>query len=958
MSAFSIPKTDAEYNPEIPATARDLARALGGEEDGRGWVAKCPVPGHGQGRGDRNPSLGIDESGGKLLVTCRAGCSQEAVIEELRRLGLWRTPKKRNATSQDRLQETWREAAPDTGRIAEYLRFRGLSGTVPIDIRLHPSLRYYDKQRRHTGTFPAMVAPVRAPDGAVVNLHRTYLAQGGPGKAAVDEPKKLMTPSTKGATRGASVRLADAGETLAVTEGIETGLAVQESTGTPTWAAISASFMAAIELPETAQRVEIWADHDAGGAGQASANRLARRCHEQGREVVVLLPKEPGTDWLDVLNARGAEALRAARAGSEPWEPGMGRPDIKTAKGILHELATSGEEALIRADAPIYARGDALQRPVLDEVDAADGRKTKVARLAAVTPELMIDHLSRAAAWWRLDQRRDEWVPTDPPPLVAKIILARYGEWRFPKIAGVITTPTLRPDGSLLTTPGLDESTRLLLLAPPPMPDIPGRPTRDHARAALKVLDALLADFPIAEDDGASRSVALSELITPVVRGALGAVPLHTNTAPEPGSGKSYLVDLAAAIATGRWCPVIAAGGCDEAELEKRMGAAALACQPLLSLDNVNGVLRSDLLCQLIERPLVEVRVLGESRNVVIENRSTIFATGNNLALSGDLLRRTIRCRMDAGMERPEKRKFRHNPFQMIIDDRGRYVAAALVIARAYIEAGMPGKLVPLASFERWSDFVRSALVWLDCADPVDSMEAVREDDPWRAELNAVVEAWAALRPNELITSSDLAELAVGSEKCPSDPALHEALMAVAGRRGVIDTRSLGYWLRKHRGRIVGPWRIERAGNVESGRIWILSPATTRGGRPMEIPVSSAGDAGDAGDVPAPNARDAAGRVREHGSAMSLEVPENISSISRSPAEPDLRRGPHPGPGACRACGGDVWWKHAQPSLPWHCAACDPPSDPAGQRTWWARGTGILPEPEARRRLIEASKAS
>jgi hypothetical protein len=46
----------------------------------------------------------------------------------------------------------------------------------------------------------------------------------------------------------------------------------------------------------------------------------------------------------------------------------------------------------------------------------------------------------------------------------------------------------MRPDGSLLLTPGYDEQTRLLLIAPPPMPTIPDRPTRADAEAALKVL--------------------------------------------------------------------------------------------------------------------------------------------------------------------------------------------------------------------------------------------------------------------------------------------------------------------------------------------------------------------------------------------------------------------------------------------------------------------------------------
>jgi putative DNA primase/helicase len=349
------------------------------------------------------------------------------------------------------------------------------------------------------------------------------------------------------------------------------------------------------------------------------------------------------------------------------------------------------------------------------------------------------------------------------------------------------------------------------------MPPLAEHPGRAEAEEALALLDGLLVEFPFI--DNVSRAVALSALITPIVRPALGQAPMHAFTSPEQGTGKSYFVDLCSAIATGRWCPAVAAGDCDAAELEKRLGAAAIAATPLLSLDNVNGVLASSLLCQLIERPLVDVRLLGQSRNVTIATRMSVFATGNNLAVSGDLVRRTIQCRMDARTERPEQRQFAGDPYGTIVSDRGRYIAAALTIVRAYIAAGLPGRRQPLPSFGRWSDFVRSALVWLGCADPVASIETIRAEDPKRAELAAVVEAWAAVCPSEPLTAAQLIE------KAATSPALHDALAAVASRRGEIEARALGYWLRAQRGRVVGGWRIEYGPHGKGGRPWRLVPA-------------------------------------------------------------------------------------------------------------------------------------
>ena len=76
-----------------------------------------------------------------------------------------------------------------------------------------------------------------------------------------------------------------------------------------------------------------------------------------------------------------------------------------------------------------------------------------------------------------------------------------------------------------------------------------------------------------------------------------------------------------------------------------------------------------------------------------IENTFTVIGNGNNLEITRDMTRRVLRCEMDANMERPEDRQFRTNPVALIQADRGTYVAACLIIARAYSVAGEPGRL-------------------------------------------------------------------------------------------------------------------------------------------------------------------------------------------------------------------------------------------------------------------------
>ena len=159
----------------------------------------------------------------------------------------------------------------------------------------------------------------------------------------------------------------------------------------------------------------------------------------------------------------------------------------------------------------------------------------------------------------------------------------------------------------------------------------------------------------------------------------------------------------------------------------------------MISIDNCVRDLGGELLCQLTERSLVKIRVLGRSEMPECECHTTVFATGNNIAIKGQLVRRTLRCRLDAVVERPELREFKKNPLSDALQDRAAYVAAALTIIRAYLAAGAPEVCGPLGSYAAWSRMVRSPLVWLGQPDPFNSTEKTREEDPELATSNSDV---------------------------------------------------------------------------------------------------------------------------------------------------------------------------------------------------------------------------
>ena len=275
----------------------------------------------------------------------------------------------------------------------------------------------------------------------------------------------------------------------------------------------------------------------------------------------------------------------------------------------------------------------------------------------------------------------------------------------------------------------------------PEMPAVAAKPTQQDALNAVRLLDKLLNEFPFV--DPASRSVALSGLLTTVCRSALSCVPMHASSAPTAGTGKSYLWDLIAAVTIGDAMPVIAAGPNLE-ETAKRVDAQVIKGFTMLSIDNASIHLGGDELCQVVERPAYTPRILGKSLMKERRNIWTIFATGNNLRLKDDVTRRSVLARLDAEMERPETRTFKASPFDTVLNNRGLYLWAALTIVLAYRAAGMPDRLPGIGDpFAEWSDQIRSALVWLGYDDPVLTMEAVRDNDPSRQARVAMFQAIA-----------------------------------------------------------------------------------------------------------------------------------------------------------------------------------------------------------------------
>jgi hypothetical protein len=135
---------------------------------------------------------------------------------------------------------------------------------------------------------------------------------------------------------------------------------------------------------------------------------------------------------------------------------------IRINSGNLNEAWRVTERALIKADCPVYVRGQMLVQPLWRwERTAEKNRDVLVTRFVKFNLVRLRDIVAHhAAIFQKVDQREKKWKSINPPKDVIETLL-EAGHWGFKSVVGIVNSPTMRPDGSLLTEPGYDHATQL-----------------------------------------------------------------------------------------------------------------------------------------------------------------------------------------------------------------------------------------------------------------------------------------------------------------------------------------------------------------------------------------------------------------------------------------------------------------------------------------------------------------
>ena len=489
---------------------------------------------------------------------------------------------------------------------------------------------------------------------------------------------------------------------------------------------------------------------------------------------------------------------------------------IELIKGRTHE-AVLETLALLRQLPDVFDFGGAL-------VSISDGQ-------ALAMDEAHLTHWLGGQVqychWVRTAQGLPYEVLDDPPPKVIKALLSMQSSRGLKPLDAVITAPTLRRDGSVISTLGYDASSRIYIDVGVPLALIPIHPTELEVREALCYLMTPFKDFAFCSP--LDRSIMLSALLTACLRPILPTAPGFGFDAPVQGSGKSLLAACVGVLATGT-VPTVwpHTAGRDDEEVRKRIFTALRQGSRAIVWDNVIGLFDSASLASALTSPQFTDRVLGKSESLTVPNRAIFMMTGNNLCLAGDMPRRILNCRIDPETETPFNRSFDLDPLAYVTANRQRMVAAALTIVRGWLGSYyylfdsviVPGRM---ASFELWDSLVRQPVAWVNTciaigeyADPMDAVMAAQVNDPEKDALNDLLIALQDEFGDDPFSAKDIVHNGVFNAASP----IQEALLDICNGKAISSTKSLGRVLKYREDKIAYGKSLKRAASIGNTSRW------------------------------------------------------------------------------------------------------------------------------------------
>lgn len=451
-----------------------------------------------------------------------------------------------------------------------------------------------------------------------------------------------------------------------------------------------------------------------------------------------------------------------------------------------------------------------------------------------LTPATAVHYLGSQCRFWQLKLRRDGEpvrVNCDPPEKLVKQMVDLGARRDLRKLLATSDVPIILPDGKVVASSGYDASTGILVVTSTGL-TIPETPTKDQVRDALAILWQPVSLFPYV--DAGARSNCLAALLTAVVRRVIPTALGIAVDAPQRGTGKTKLLRTIMALHCGRnpdLSPLPSGGGRDE-ELRKKITSTLLDGRDHVLFDNIVGNFDSLVLAALMTTGHWADRILGKSLEYKGHARLLVGVNGNNLSLVGDLARRFLQIRLDAGTENPFGRHFDFDPEDRVLEQREHLVVAAITAIRAWFAAGSPGAhTAGIGGFEGWG-LVRGPLLWFAAegllpfegfVDPLDTLTDAVGSDPEQEDLVLLLSALRRILADQEVTANELLSMLRVNTWGDKDKAVVHEFLANNCRNGVTPI-SVGRVLNFRRDRAAGGLKLGFRQNRDKVHVYRVVP--------------------------------------------------------------------------------------------------------------------------------------
>lgn len=510
---------------------------------------------------------------------------------------------------------------------------------------------------------------------------------------------------------------------------------------------------------------------------------------------------------------------------------GRNKALIRTAAGEMNAILAAAEDVLVKQGG-LYQSGGVIVGVNPDPV-------TSDATLTAIGEPALTLALSAAADWERFDARKGAWVRSDPPPRHVSMLYKAQSYARLPKLRGLARQPYYDDAGVLHTAAGYDSQTQRFSTFDAGKFPTPGSSEAD-AQEALALLQELLREFHFASE--VDRAAALAAIFTAVTRPSLGLAPAFHVSAPNSGSGKSYLCETISLFAGPSGSSQVSYPKTSE-EATKAILSLLLAAPAVIEFDDMDtDWLPHGVINRMLTSQSISDRVLGVSKIATVSTSALILGSGNNVGPLRDLARRVLTINLNARSETPGTLAYQGNPVADLKADRGRYVAAVLTIIEAWKAAGSPRSNVPsIASYGgAWADYCRHPLIWMGLPDPATPLLEQMKTDPDADVLLHFLQAWHDKHGEKTL---ELRQLLNFDYKHGGE--LEEAILDLpVVEKGNVNRSRLGHYLKRNRERLVAGLMLQKAEH-SARNAWKVVKAE-RGNSPPTPPLPSSPPANSA----------------------------------------------------------------------------------------------------------------